>query len=335
MIRRSTLVLATFGSDFALHLNTNITLICSFELVVTPSHLSMFSCWKTGMVNQRGGSEWEPIKILLKNSAYEPKITLRPPALLLPNPHSNWNATRPRSKTPPNHTQKHTAENNSSICCQSKTGQAGFSNHSDGSLGLKLSHTRWNRSGRFCPEIPQMTNKAKPKQTNSKHNKTWTSEATTSGGLACPKFLSKTHYWPNWTDFWNWSGQFCLGNQEELHPREKLDLHLKRSPNSLHRFKWDFGDSMGNLIGYLWPKAQAPKLTKSSGIESQPAKPPILELHWKTTKSKVFPRIWGGGGGKITKERGTTSSCVIPTTKPTKKLLRNLPTKIARKRLHR
>jgi hypothetical protein len=28
---------------------------------------------------ERGGSEWEPIKILFKNSAYEPKFTRAPP----------------------------------------------------------------------------------------------------------------------------------------------------------------------------------------------------------------------------------------------------------------
>jgi hypothetical protein len=31
------------------------------------------------MANQRGGSEWEPIKILFKNSAYEPDFTHAPP----------------------------------------------------------------------------------------------------------------------------------------------------------------------------------------------------------------------------------------------------------------
>jgi hypothetical protein len=31
------------------------------------------------MANQKGGSEWEPIKILFKNSAYEPDFTRAPP----------------------------------------------------------------------------------------------------------------------------------------------------------------------------------------------------------------------------------------------------------------
>jgi hypothetical protein len=36
-----------------------------------------------------------------------------------------------------------------------------------------------------------------------------------------------------------------VDNWEELHPHEKLELHLERSPASLHIFKWDFGDSRG------------------------------------------------------------------------------------------
>jgi hypothetical protein len=31
------------------------------------------------MANQRGGSEWDPIKILFKNSTYEPDFTRTPP----------------------------------------------------------------------------------------------------------------------------------------------------------------------------------------------------------------------------------------------------------------
>jgi hypothetical protein len=34
---------------------------------------------RTGAANQRWGSEWEPMKILLKNSAYEPNFTQTPP----------------------------------------------------------------------------------------------------------------------------------------------------------------------------------------------------------------------------------------------------------------
>jgi hypothetical protein len=48
----------------------------------------------------------------------------------------------------------------------------------------------------------------------------------------------------------------------------------------------------------------------------------------KTTKSESFPRVWRG---KITKKRGTRSSCVTPTPNPSKKCLQNSVTKIARK----
>jgi hypothetical protein len=45
-------------------------------------------------------------------------------------------------------------------------------------------------------------------------------------------------------------------------------------------------------------------------------------------KSKDVPRDLRG---KITKKRGTPTSCVIPTIDPTKKHLEHLPTKIPRK----
>jgi hypothetical protein len=48
----------------------------------------------------------------------------------------------------------------------------------------------------------------------------------------------------------------------------------------------------------------------------------------KTTKSESFPRVWRG---KVTKKRGTRSSCVTPTPNPTKKRLQNSATKIPRK----
>jgi hypothetical protein len=48
----------------------------------------------------------------------------------------------------------------------------------------------------------------------------------------------------------------------------------------------------------------------------------------KTTKSESFPRVWRG---KVTKKRGTRSSCVTPTPNPAKKRLENSTTKIPRK----
>jgi hypothetical protein len=48
----------------------------------------------------------------------------------------------------------------------------------------------------------------------------------------------------------------------------------------------------------------------------------------KTTKSESFPRVWRG---KVTKKRGTWSSCVTPTSNPAKKRLQNSATIIPRK----
>jgi hypothetical protein len=42
--------------------------------------------WRTETANQRGGSEWEPIKITFKNSAYEPNFTRVPPQAFLAKP---------------------------------------------------------------------------------------------------------------------------------------------------------------------------------------------------------------------------------------------------------
>jgi hypothetical protein len=48
----------------------------------------------------------------------------------------------------------------------------------------------------------------------------------------------------------------------------------------------------------------------------------------KTTKSESFPQVWRG---KVTKKRGTRSSCVTPTPNLAKKRLQNSATKIPRK----
>jgi hypothetical protein len=48
----------------------------------------------------------------------------------------------------------------------------------------------------------------------------------------------------------------------------------------------------------------------------------------KTTKSESFPRVWRG---KVTKKRGTRSSCVTPTPNPAKKRLQKSATRIPRK----
>jgi hypothetical protein len=60
--------------------------------------------WRTDMANQRGGGEWEPIKILLerdrgsnkKNTASNTCLRLNYPSLS--RTHSHWSATDPRSQ---------------------------------------------------------------------------------------------------------------------------------------------------------------------------------------------------------------------------------------------
>lgn len=63
--------------------------------------VQMIEPLKDQIGDQGGGSEWEPIEILLKemNSSYDPKPTPKPRTLGLPNPRSHWSATRPRDKT--------------------------------------------------------------------------------------------------------------------------------------------------------------------------------------------------------------------------------------------
>jgi hypothetical protein len=56
------------------------------------------SNWRTEAANQKGGSEWEPIKNLFKNSAYEPDSLVHLHKLLLPSPRNHWSATGPRRR---------------------------------------------------------------------------------------------------------------------------------------------------------------------------------------------------------------------------------------------
>jgi hypothetical protein len=56
------------------------------ELNVAYTLVHFFDCWNSEGPKRRtreGGSEWEPIKILFKNSAYEPKCTRAPPQACL------------------------------------------------------------------------------------------------------------------------------------------------------------------------------------------------------------------------------------------------------------
>jgi hypothetical protein len=65
-------------------------------------------------------------------------------------------------------------------------------------------------------------------------------------------------------------------------------------------------------------KGIAPKRSQSCGIANLVTKPQELELQRKPPNRRAFPRVWRG---KVTKKRGTRSSCVTPTPNPAKKRL--------------
>jgi hypothetical protein len=74
----------------------------------------------------REGDEWEPIKIIFKNSAYEPDFTCAPPQPSLAKPTQllkcYWSLEQ---HTTNNHTT-HAAETHTTRLLTPKTGQAGF-----------------------------------------------------------------------------------------------------------------------------------------------------------------------------------------------------------------
>jgi hypothetical protein len=100
-------------------------------------------------------------------------------------------------------------------------------------------------------------------------------------------------------------------------PTGNLECELNRSPDSLRGTSWA-------TIGQKLKPQNSPNQEELNAtfVTTSPRAPS------KTTKSKVFPWIWWG---RITKKRAISSSCVTPTPKPSKKLLRNLTTKFTRK----
>jgi hypothetical protein len=117
-----------------------------------------------------------------------------------------------------------------------------------------------NQSGRFCLGNPQKTNEANPKQNNLKTLLKLNRESHNKRMICLSKTLLDNPLVPNRLDRFH-TGQtgFASTIEKNSARRKKLTLHLNRSPYSLHRFKWDFGDSCGL-------EAQAPKLTQSRGI---------------------------------------------------------------------
>jgi hypothetical protein len=74
-------------------------------------------------------------------------------------------------------------------------------------------------------------------------------------------------------------------------------------------------------------KGIAPKRSQSWGIANLETKP----QDWSFNENHQIRELSTGLEGKVTKKRGTRSSCVTPTPNPEKKLLQNSATKIPRK----
>jgi hypothetical protein len=81
--------------------------------------------------DHRGGSEWEPIKILLKGDCYSNKmntanqITLRLNYSSWPRPHSHWSATDPRNQRlnqPNQTTQMHSGKSRGLLSVPHRSG---------------------------------------------------------------------------------------------------------------------------------------------------------------------------------------------------------------------
>jgi hypothetical protein len=167
-------------------------------------------------------------------------------ALLLPNPRSHWSATGPKSNT--HRTTYENTQRKTTWAPAAKLNWSGWFHKSVRPVLLDLaSTTRGNWLGRFCPG----------KTPTEPWNQNWEKQAQNptkleQGKPPLEKDLpaQKSSRKPTWSQtgqvsFWNRSGRFCLGSREEHSSWEKLNLHLNRSPDSLHGFKWDFGDSRG------------------------------------------------------------------------------------------
>jgi hypothetical protein len=78
------------------------------------------------MANQRGGSEWEPIKTLFKNSAYEPNFTRTPPQDSLAKSTQRLECYWTKEQDPTNSHETHAAETHTTRLLAAQTSQAGF-----------------------------------------------------------------------------------------------------------------------------------------------------------------------------------------------------------------
>jgi hypothetical protein len=128
--------------------------------------------------------------------------------LLLPSPHSNWSATRPRSKTQPTatrHTQrKHTRHG----CWKPKPVRPVSETGQTASVGLSLTQAGEigqtglaNQSSWLCPETPQSQFREKPASKTSpplnKNNHSTTGTFLLRNSSRQPTGLNRSdRFWP-------------------------------------------------------------------------------------------------------------------------------------------
>jgi hypothetical protein len=114
---------------------------------------------------------------------------------------------------------------------------------------------------------------------------------------------------------------------EKGEPRVNPQLCITRSPDSPNGLQRNFGDP-GSPHGRPLPQRNCTETLSIMGNPKSHDETSRTRAPTKTTKSESFPRVWTG---KVTKKRGTRSSCVTPTPNPAKKCLQNSATKIPRK----
>jgi hypothetical protein len=142
--------------------------------------------------------------------------------LLLPNPHSHWSATGPRSKIQPTTLENTQRKTKRTQLLEPKTGQAGFWNRSNRLSRTKPLIGKGNRLGRFGKLVRpvlsknhQMANETNPEQNHLKNLLTYTGESHSLKETCLSKILSTTHSSQiGQTGLWNRSGRFCLNISE-------------------------------------------------------------------------------------------------------------------------
>jgi hypothetical protein len=137
------------------------------------------------------------------------------------------------------------------------------------------------------------------------------------------KVSQKTRHWPNRLDRFIKPARFVLLGQLRKNSNFTLiDLPIRFMDSS--ETLGTLGEPHGKpLAKNSCPKTHWIKRDRKSTTKNTSPQAPL-----KTTKTNAFPRDLRG---KITRKRGTPTSCVIPNTNPTMKLLQILPTKLLRK----